>query len=60
MAYHHLPYMAYGVFAKTLASRYIDEDKVILSLLDTHNPAGTTTYVLFYVQNYDLKNYPQT
>ena len=49
MAYHHVPYMAYGVFAKSLASKYIDEDTVIPSLLNPRNPAG-----IIY-NNYDNK-----
>ena len=40
VAYHHVPYMAYGVFAKSLASKYIDKDTIIPSLLNPRNPAG--------------------
>ena len=39
--------MAYGVFAKSLASKYIDKDTVIPSLLNPRNPAG----IIYY--NYD-------
>jgi hypothetical protein len=41
MAYHDVPYMAYEVFVNALASKYLDKEKIIPSLLESHNPAGT-------------------
>ena len=52
VSYNDRPEKAYEVFVSALASRYLNHDLVIPTLLEAHNPAGTVSPRCLQILNY--------